>query len=134
MIKKRVVKSAAIALMASALFVVPTMAYDYGFSFNVEIAEDTSDVAYSGNAYKENDNDYAFVDCQKSNIYSNDDFRFCVVGQQGDNSDFSEQVRATANTGTYYLNYIRPTYYDNMYRLRGRTYSWYVSASGVWNP
>ncbi len=134
MIKKRMIKSAAIALMASALFAMPTMAEYYGFSFNVEVAEDAEDIAYSGNARKDNYNDYASVDCQKSNIYSKDDFRLCVVKQYGDDDEVSEQIRATANTGTYYLDYIEDVYYDNMYRLRGRTYNWYVSVSGEWEP
>ena len=56
------------------MFAVPVMAVTIKFNFRVEDAEDTSPVAYSGVAEKDNYNNQAFIECTNSNITENDDF------------------------------------------------------------
>ena len=78
--------------------------------------------------------DYAFVRVTDSNITSYDNYTLCVVGQNGDYSSYSQEVQATAQTGVYNIYYNRDVYSGNNYRLRGRTYAYYVHTEGRWEP
>lgn len=130
----KIFKTFALSVAAMTLFAVPVMAASMDFDFYVEIGDGVDDTQYTDNTLKTDNDDYARVTYTYSNITANDDFRFCVVGQRGDNSVYSQNIKATAVTGTYYLDYITDTYNGNFYRLRGRTYEYYVHVSGDWAP
>lgn len=128
------IKLIVLAAVMVIMFAVPVMAQKMDFSFSVEDAEDTSPVAYSDNARKDNNSSQAFIECKKSNITENDDFGFWIVGQKGDNSAWTNYIRATANTGTYRPIYNRTYYQGNMYRLKGETFLYYVKVEGEFEP
>lgn len=129
------VKAAALSAVMITMAVMPVKAASSNFSFRVEYDVDDADATqYSANTLKTDDDDYARATYTSSNITSNDDFTFCVVGQYGDSSEYSEEVNATAVTGTYHLTYEKQAYNGNNYRLRGRTYAYYVVVSGDWAP
>lgn len=134
--KKKLITTIVTVAMLTVLFTIPVMAESRDFSFRLEIAEDADQTQYSGNTLKTDDDDYARVTYDYSNITSNDDIVFYVVGQQGDYTEFSERVQATASTGTYYPVYNRgeDVYNGNYYRLAGHTYKYYVVVSGNWAP
>ncbi|MGN0384173.1 MAG: hypothetical protein ACI4DS_07875 [Eubacterium sp.] len=131
---KKIIKTLLTSVAILTLFAVPVIASTVNFEFNVEIADDTSSVQYSDNARKEDDNNYAYICYDSSNITADDDFGFWVVGQQGDTTQFSEFVQATARTGTYNPRYTRTYYNGNNYRLAGETYAYYVHVAGYWYP
>lgn len=134
MVTKKILKLAAGAMLITTLFAVPVMAEMINFSFRVEIADDADQEQYSDNAEKEDSSSTAYINYTDSNITASDDFRFAVVGQEGDYSTYSESVCATASTGVYRPRYTSEVYEGNMYRLRGRTYEYYVVVSGEWEP
>ena len=132
--KRKSIRVLSLTLALVLLFAVPVAAQVINFSFNTDTADDADDEQFSANALKEDDLDYAFVRVTDSNITSYDNFTFCVVGQKGDSSSYSQEVQATAQTGVYNIYYNRDVYNGNNYRLRGRTYAYYVHAEGRWEP
>ena len=125
-----------LTVFVSMLFVVPVAAASGTFNFRLEIADDADSVQFSSNVRKTDNDNYARVTYTNSNIGNLDNVQFTIVGQQHeDDLIYSESVQATANTGTYYLYYtVRPAYNDNMYRLKGETFRYYVLVSGDWAP
>ena len=119
--KRKSIRVLSLTLALVLLFAVPVAAQVINFSFNTDTADDADDEQFSANALKEDDLDYAFVRVTDSNITSYDNFTFCVVGQKGDSSSYSQEVQATAQTGVYNIYYNRDVYSGNNYRLRGRT-------------
>ena len=133
---KKFLKTVLLTVFVSMLFVVPVAAASGTFNFRLEIADDADSVQFSSNVRKTDNDNYARVTDTKSNIGNSDNVQFTIVGQQHeDDLIYSESVQATANTGTYYLYYtVRPAYNDNMYRLKGETFRYYVLVSGDWAP
>ena len=133
---KKFLKTVLLTVFVSRLFVVPVAAASGTFNFRLEIADDADSVQFSSNVRKTDNDNYARVTYTNSNIGNSDNVQFTIVGQQHeDDLIYSESVQATANTGTYYLYYtVRPAYNDNMYRLKGETFRYYVLVSGDWAP
>jgi hypothetical protein len=133
---KKFLKTVLLTVFVSMLFVVPVAAASGTFNFRLEIADDADSVQFSSNVRKTDNDNYARVTYTNSNIGNSDNVQFTIVGQQHeDDLIYSESVQATANTGTYYLYYtVRPAYNDNMYRLKGETFRYYVLVSGDWAP
>ena len=133
---KKFLKTVLLTVFVSMLFVVPVAAASGTFNFRLEIADDADSVQFSSNVRKTDNDNYARVTYTNSNIGNLDNVQFTIVGQQHeDDLIYSESVQATANTGTYYLYYtVRPAYNDNMYRLKGETFRYYVLVSGDWAP
>ena len=133
---KKFLKTVLLTVFVSMLFVVPVAAASGTFNFRFEIADDADSVQFSSNVRKTDNDNYARVTYTNSNIGNSDNVQFTIVGQQHeDDLIYSESVQATANTGTYYLYYtVRPAYNDNMYRLKGETFRYYVLVSGDWAP
>ena len=133
---KKFLKTVLLTVFVSMLFVVPVAAASGTFNFRLEIGDDADSVQFSSNVRKTDNDNYARVTYTNSNIGNSDNVQFTIVGQQHeDDLIYSESVQATANTGTYYLYYtVRPAYNDNMYRLKGETFRYYVLVSGDWAP
>ena len=133
---KKFLKTVLLTVFVSMLFVVTVAAASGTFNFRLEIADDADSVQFSSNVRKTDNDNYARVTYTNSNIGNSDNVQFTIVGQQHeDDLIYSESVQATANTGTYYLYYtVRPAYNDNMYRLKGETFRYYVLVSGDWAP
>ena len=133
---KKFLKTVLLTVFVSMLFLVPVAAASGTFNFRLEIADDADSVQFSSNVRKTDNDNYARVTYTNSNIGNSDNVQFTIVGQQHeDDLIYSESVQATANTGTYYLYYtVRPAYNDNMYRLKGETFRYYVLVSGDWAP
>ena len=133
---KKFLQTVLLTVFVSMLFVVPVAAASGTFNFRLEIADDADSVQFSSNVRKTDNDNYARVTYTNSNIGNSDNVQFTIVGQQHeDDLIYSESVQATANTGTYYLYYtVRPAYNDNMYRLKGETFRYYVLVSGDWAP
>ena len=133
---KKFLKTVLLTVFVSMLFVVPVAAASGTFNFRLEIADDAESVQVASNVRKTDNDNYARVTYTNSNIGNSDNVQFTIVGQQHeDDLIYSESVQATANTGTYYLYYtVRPAYNDNMYRLKGETFRYYVLVSGDWAP
>lgn len=127
------IKSLVLAAVMVIMFAVPVMAVTIKFNFRVEDAEDTSPVAYSGVAEKDNYNNQAFIECTNSNITENDDFGFRVIKQDSD-AAMTKYIPATANTGTYRPTYIEQWNYGYNYRLKGQTFLYYVKVEGNFEP
>ena len=132
--KRKSIRVLSLILVLVLLFAVPVAAQVINYSFYTDMADDADDEQFSANALKEDDLDYAFVRVTDSNITSYDNFTFCVVGQNGDYSSYSQEVQATAQTGVYNIYYNRDVYSGNNYRLRGRTSAYYVHTEGRWEP
>ena len=133
---KKFLKTVLLTVFVSMLFVVPVAAASGTFNFRLEIADDADSVQFSSNVRKTDNDNYARVTYTISTIGNSDNVQFTIDGQQHeDDLIYSESVKETANTGTYYLYYtVRPAYNDNMYRLKGETFRYYVLVSGDWAP
>ena len=129
-------KTTGLVMAISLMFAMPVLAESGYFDFRLEIAEDADSVQYSGNVLKTDDDDYARVTYDSSNIGNQDDMEFTIVGEAyEDDMIYSETVKATANTGTYYLYYTeRQAVNGSMYRLKGETFRYYVLVGGDWAP
>lgn len=129
---KRILKATAVTIAAMTLFTIPVMAESGWYDFHVEANMD--DTQYTGNVQKGNNNNYAQIWYNSSDLNEYSDFSFCVVGQSGDDGAKTTQSWPTGPSGYFEPSYLTGKYQWNMYRLRGRTYAGFVNASGEWAP
>lgn len=131
---KKLLKTMAISMAAMIMFTVPVMAGRVGFSFQVDISDDLEEYQCTDNVRKEDSLNYAGLTYTTSNITTNDDFTFTVIGQRGDNSAYTKPQNVYATAGKYKLSFIKEYYEGNNYRLKGQTYKYYVTVTGDWAP
>lgn len=125
-------KVGVLTILAVMMFSVPVLAGSYFEFYLTEIEEDGDSIYYSGNVTKSNDDNAAYVSYSKSTYGS--DLRYCVIGQNGDYSEYTETAYANALSGTYPMYYNRDYYCGNNYRLKASLYSSVTSAQGEWEP
>lgn len=131
---KKFLKTMGISIAAMTMFAVPVMAARVDFSFEVDISDDLPEYQCTDNVRKEDGLNYAAVTYTTSNITTNDDFMFTVIGQKGDNSAYTEPKNVYATSGSYKFLFIKEYFKGNNYRLKGQTYKYYVRVSGNWAP